>query len=45
MKDGEIYAGFDTGFVFGEVNADYVMWVATMDKDDVIVFQSKQRRP
>ncbi|CAB4006660.1 -glutamine gamma-glutamyltransferase 4 [Paramuricea clavata] len=27
VKDGEVYAGFDAGFVFSEVNADIVTWV------------------
>ena len=42
IKDGEVYAGHDTGFVFSEVNADYVKWITKTDEFDDIVFQSKQ---
>ena len=27
IKAGHIYIGYDTGFVFGEVNADRVTWI------------------
>ena len=27
IKEGHIYIGYDTGFVFGEVNADRVTWI------------------
>ena len=40
VKAGEIYAGFDTGFVFAEVNADFVRWVIKEDRGN-IVFQGK----
>ena len=39
IKDGEIYASFDAGFVFGEVNANYVKWIVKKDEDQKIVFQ------
>ena len=41
IKDGEVYAGFDTGFVFSEVNADRVTWVVEKDDNDDYVIQSK----
>ena len=41
IKDGEVFAGYDTGFVFSEVNADYVKWITKTDEFDDIVFQSK----
>ena len=44
IKEGEVYAGFDTGFVFAEVNADYVRWIVKQDEDDDIIFQSKYRQ-
>ena len=27
IKEGETYVGYDTGFVFGEVNGDEIVWV------------------
>lgn len=39
IKNGEIYLGYDTGFVFAEVNADYVKWVALRDATGNIVFE------
>ena len=41
IKEGEIYAGYDTGFVFAEVNADYVKWVLKKDEHGNESFQSK----
>ena len=41
IKDGEVYAGFDTGFVFSEVNADRVTWVVEKDSGGDYVVQSK----
>ena len=41
VKNGEIYAGFDTGFVFGEVNADRVTWLVKRDRYGDYVIQSK----
>ena len=40
IKEGEVYAGFDTGFVFSEVNADRVTWVVKKDEDDDYIIQS-----
>ena len=40
VKEGEVYAGFDTGFVFSEVNADCVTWVVKKDESDEFVLQS-----
>ena len=31
---GEVYIGFETGFVFGEVNADRVTWLVEKDPED-----------
>ena len=42
IKEGEIYAGYDTGFVFAEVNADYVKWILKKDEDGIPIFQSKR---
>ena len=41
IKNGEIYAGYDTGFVFAEVNADYVKWIASRDDSGNIVFEGR----
>ena len=41
IKEGEIYAGYDTGFVFAEVNADYVKWIIKKDEHGNAIFQSK----
>ena len=40
IKEGEVYAGFDTVFVFSEVNADRVTWVVKKDEDDDYIIQS-----
>ena len=40
VKEGEVYAGFDTGFVFSEVNADTVTWVVKKDEMGEYVLQS-----
>lgn len=40
VKEGEVYAGFDAGFVFSEVNADIVTWVVKKDKNDEYIIQS-----
>ena len=40
IKEGEVYAGFDTGFVFSEVNADRVTWVVKKDENDEYKIQS-----
>ncbi len=40
VKDGEVYAGFDTGFVFSEVNADCVTWVVKKDENSEYILQS-----
>jgi len=34
IKNGEVYLGFETGFVFAEVNADRVTWIVTQDRND-----------
>jgi len=34
IKKGEVYIGFETGFVFGEVNADRVTWLVEEDPED-----------
>lgn len=39
VKDGEIYVGVDTGFVFAEVNADYVVWSIAEDEDGLLLRQ------
>ena len=39
VKEGAIYAGFDTGFVFAEVNSDYIQWIVKKDSQGKIVFQ------
>ena len=44
IKNGEIYVGYDTGFVFAEVNADYVKWVALRDGSGNIVFEEAKYR-
>ena len=44
VKEGEIFAGFDTGFVFAEVNADYVNWVAKLNENQEDVVQSTSLR-
>ena len=40
IKEGEVYAGFDTGFIFSEVNADCVTWVVKEDEDGEQIIQS-----
>ena len=30
---GEVYVGFETGFVFAEVNADRVNWIVEKEDD------------
>lgn len=44
IKDGEIYVGYDTGFVFGEVNADRVTWVVEQDDDTSYIKSMGSRR-
>ena len=44
IKDGEIYVGYDTGFVFGEVNADRVTWVVEQDDDASYIKSMGSRR-
>ncbi|CAG5098814.1 Oidioi.mRNA.OKI2018_I69.XSR.g15999.t3.cds [Oikopleura dioica] len=44
IKDGEIYVGYDTGFVFGEVNADRVTWVVEQDGDTSYIKSMGSRR-
>ncbi|XP_046852517.1 protein-glutamine gamma-glutamyltransferase 4-like isoform X2 [Xenia sp. Carnegie-2017] len=44
VKNGEIYAGFDTGFVFGEVNADRVTWLVKRDRYGYYVIQKTTQR-
>jgi hypothetical protein len=41
IKNGEIYVGYDTGFVFAEVNADYVKWIVLRDDSGNIVFEGR----
>ena len=31
IKRGHVYIGYDTGFVFGEVNADKVYWIVKQE--------------
>ena len=31
IKNGHIYIGYDTGFVFAEVNADRVEWIVKQE--------------
>ena len=31
IKKGHIYIGYDTGFVFAEVNADRVEWIVKQE--------------
>jgi len=40
IKEGEIYIGYDSGFVFGEVNADRMTWVCKTDDDEKSVYVS-----
>lgn len=40
IKDGEVYAGFDTGFIFSEVNADCVVWAVKLNYHGEYVMQS-----
>ena len=44
VKEGEVYAGFDTGFVFSEVNADCVTWVMKKDESDEYVLQRMKKQ-
>ena len=44
VKEGEVYAGFDTGFVFSEVNADCVTWVVKKDESDEYVLQRTKKQ-
>ena len=30
---GEVYIGFETGFVFAEVNSDRINWIVKKDED------------
>ena len=41
IKNGETYVGYDTAFVFAEVNADYVKWIALRDDSGDIVFEGR----
>ena len=41
VKEGEIYIGYDSSFVFGEVNADRVTWICkTGDSEDSVYVDS-----
>ena len=42
IKEGEIYAGYDTEFVFAEVNADIVNWMLKRDENGNEIFQSNR---
>lgn len=43
IKEGEIFVGYDGGFVFGEVNADHITWLCKQESN-MIVVQSMGRR-
>jgi len=34
IKNGEVYLGFETGFVFAEVNSDRITWMVKQDRND-----------
>ena len=34
LPAGEVYLGFETGFVFAEVNADSVTWIVKKDRNN-----------
>lgn len=39
IKNGYLYIQYDVGFVFAEVNADYVKWIASKDASGNVVFK------
>ena len=41
IKNGETYLPHDAGFVFAEVNADFVKWVALRDDNGDIIFEGR----
>ena len=43
IKNGDLYIQYDVGFVFAEVNADYVKWIASKDASGNVVFKGKYR--
>ena len=43
IKNGDLYIQYDVGFVFAEVNADYVKWIALKDAIGNVVFKGKFR--
>ena len=43
IKNGEIYIGYDTNFVFGEVNADQITWVCTTEDNSILIKGLGQR--
>merc|ERR1711892_67635 len=43
IKEGHIYIGYDTGFVFGEVNADRVTWICKRSGRTIFIKSMGQR--
>ena len=41
IRNGEVYIGYDTGFVFAEVNADCVRWTVRRDESRNIVIEGR----
>ena len=33
LSAGEVYVGFETGFVFAEVNSDRITWIVKKDEE------------
>ena len=41
IRNGDLYIQYDVGFVFAEVNADYVKWIVSKDASGNVVFKGK----